>query len=156
VNPFTALHLPASPSLTDEQVRTAWRHAAAATHPDRPDGGNPAAYAAASAAYEQLRTPWGRSEALADLAAGSPHGPPTPAPDPLPWHALLTAAAVLPARIRRGRPLRLAVRAAVAAAAACAAVLLVPGTPSAPAAAFGCALWLVLTARADLAPPPGR
>jgi hypothetical protein len=155
VNPFAALHLPASPSLTDEDVRAAWRAAAAATHPDRPDGGNPAAYAAASAAYAQLRTGWGRSEALADLAV-LPHVPPAPAPAPLPWHALLNFAAVLPARVARGRPVRLAIRAAVAAAAAYTAVRLVPGTPSAPAAAFGCALWWLLTARADLAPPPGR
>ncbi len=156
MNPFTALHLPPDPALTDEQVRAAWRAAATATHPDRADGGNPAAYAAAASAYEQLRTPWGRSEALADLTAAAPHGPPALAPEPLPWHALWTFAAVLPARVAQGRPLRLAVRALVAAAAACAAVLLVPGTPSAPAAASGCALWWLLTARADLAPPPGR
>jgi curved DNA-binding protein CbpA len=155
VNPFAALHLPASPSLTDEDVRAAWRTAAAATHPDRPDGGNRAAYATASAAYAQLRTPWGRSEALADLAA-APHAPPPVTPDPLPWLALLAFAAALPARIRRGRPLRMAARALIAAASAYAAVTLVPGTPSAPAAAFGCALWWLLTARADLAPPPGR
>jgi curved DNA-binding protein CbpA len=155
VNPFTALRLPPAAALTDEDVRAAWRDAAAATHPDRADGGNPPAYAAAAAAYEQLRTPWGRSEALADLAA-LPHVPPPPATDSLPWHALFALAAVLPARIARGRPRRLLARAAVAAAAAYAAVLLVPGTPSAPAAAFGCALWWLLTARADLAPPPGR
>ena len=39
MNPFTALGLPADPHLTDEQVRAAWRAIAAATHPDRPDGG---------------------------------------------------------------------------------------------------------------------
>ena len=66
-DPFTALGLPARPDLTDEQVRAAWRTIAAATHPDRPGGGNPAAYAAASAAYAALRTPWGRSEAYADV-----------------------------------------------------------------------------------------
>jgi hypothetical protein len=48
--------------------------------PGRADGGNPAAYAAATAAYAQLRTPWGRTEALADLASGAP----VPAPDPPP------------------------------------------------------------------------
>jgi hypothetical protein len=155
VNPFAALGLPASPALTDEQVRAAWRTAAAATHPDRADGGNPAAYAAAAAAYQQLRTPWGRSEALADLAV-LPHVPPAPAPDPVRWHALFTAAAVLPARVARGRPLRLAARALIAAAVGYAAARLVPGTPAAPAVAAGCALWWLLTARADLAPPPGR
>ena len=63
----------------------------------------------------------------------------------------MTFCAALPARVARGRPLRLAVRAALAAAAGYAAVRLVPGTPSAPATAFGCALWWLLTARADLA-----
>jgi hypothetical protein len=76
-----------------------------------------------------------------------PHVPPAPAPHPVRWHALFTAAGVLPARIARGRPLRLAARAVAAAA------RLVPGTP---ADAAGCALWWLLTARADLAPPPGR
>ena len=104
MNPFAALGLPASPALTDEQVRAAWRAAAAATHPDRADGGNPPAYAAAQAAYAQLRTPWGRSEALADLAV-LPHVPPAPARETVRWHALFTAAGVLPARIARGRPL---------------------------------------------------
>ena len=36
------------------------------------------------------------------------------------------------------------------------ALAVIPGTPSAPAIAAGCALWLAYTARADLAPPPGR
>ncbi|HEY0937816.1 MAG TPA: hypothetical protein VGD91_29255 [Trebonia sp.] len=155
MNPFAALQLPADPALTDADIRAAWRAAAAATHPDRADGGNPAAYAAAQAAYAQLRTGWGRSEALADLVI-YPHMPLAPAPDPLPWRALVTSAAVLPARIARGRPVRLAIRAVITAAAGYAAVHLVPGTPSAPAAVTGCALWWLLTARADLAPPPGR
>jgi hypothetical protein len=155
VNPFTALHLPASPALSDEQVRAAWRAAAAATHPDRADGGNPSAYATAAVAYEQLRTPWGRSEALADLAV-MPHIPAPPAPDPVRWHALLTAATMLPARVARGRPLRLLARALVAACAGYAAARLIPGTASAPAVETGCALWWLLSARADLAPPPGR
>jgi hypothetical protein len=155
VNPFAALSLTPDPALTDADIRAAWRAIAAATHPDRPDGGNPAAYTAASAAYAQLRTPWGRSEALADMAV-LPHVPPARAPDPLPWRALLTAAAVLPARIRKGRPVRIAARAVIAAAAGYAAVRLVPGTPSAPAAVSGCVLWWLLSARADLAPPPGR
>ena len=66
-DPFEALGLPARPDLTDEQVRAAWRAIAAATHPDRADGGDLARYTAASAAYAELRTPWGRSEAYADL-----------------------------------------------------------------------------------------
>src|SRR5258708_8879081 len=71
-DPFAALGLPVRPDLDDEQVRAAWRAIATATHPDRPDGGNPARYAAASAAYATLRTRWGRSEAYADLAAATP------------------------------------------------------------------------------------
>ena len=78
-DPFTALGLPADPNLTDKQVRAAWISIAAATHPDRPDGGNPARYAAASAAYGQLRTAWGRSEAYADLTSAAP---PTYPPQP--------------------------------------------------------------------------
>ena len=155
MNPFTALRLTPGPGLTDEDVRAAWRSAAAATHPDRADGGNPAAYAAAAAAYEQLRAPWGRSEALADLAV-MPHVPPAPARARRPWHALSGFAAALPARIARGRPRRLIIRALLAAAAATCAVLLVPGTASGPAVTAGCGLWWLLTARADLAPPPGR
>ena len=79
-DPFAALGLPARPDLTDEQVRAAWRTVAAATHPDRPGGGNPAAYAAASAAYAALRTPWGRSEAYADLMASPARRPPPARP----------------------------------------------------------------------------
>jgi hypothetical protein len=154
VNPFDALGLPADTALTDDDVRAAWRAVAVRTHPDRADGGNPAAYTAAQAAYTQLRTPWGRSEALADLNV-FPHAAP-PAQPAAPADVLWHAATVLPARIRHGRPGRLAARAGTAAAAAWIAVLLVPGTPSATAAAVGCALWWLLTARADLAPPPGR
>jgi curved DNA-binding protein CbpA len=48
-------------------VRAAWRRIAAATHPDREDGGDPARFGAAAAAYVVLRTGFGRGEALADL-----------------------------------------------------------------------------------------
>jgi hypothetical protein len=71
LNPFAVLGLPERPDLDDETVRAAWRQIAAATHPDRPDGGDLARYTQASAAYAELRTPWGRSEALADLAESS-------------------------------------------------------------------------------------
>lgn len=153
MNPFTALGLPASPDLDDDQVRQTWRAVAAATHPDRGDGGDPAAYAAAAAAYARLRTAWGRSEALADLAAAAP--PPAvraAGPGISAWRAL----ALLPGRIRRGRPARLAARTVAAAGIAIAAVAVIGGTPSAPAVVAGCALWWALTARGDLAPPPGR
>ena len=164
-NPFAALGLSARPDLTDEQVRAAWRAIAAATHPDRPDGGDLARYTAASAAYAELRTPWSRSEAYADLderAAGNDGEPDTsplpviPAnPGPQPgWP--LTALTQVPARIRRGRPLRLLIRGAVAAALSLVVLHLIPGTAAAPADVFGLTWWFVLTGRKDLAPPPER
>ena len=67
-DPFTVLGLPAGPGLTDDEVRAAWRRVAAATHPDRADGGDAARFAAAAAAYTTIRTGFGRTEALADLA----------------------------------------------------------------------------------------
>jgi curved DNA-binding protein CbpA len=66
-DPFAVLGLPARRDLTDEDVRAAWRRIAAATHPDRDDGGDQARYGAAAAAYDTLRTSFGRGEALADL-----------------------------------------------------------------------------------------
>ena len=71
-DPFAALGLPAQPGLTDDEVRSAWRRAAAATHPDRADGGDPGRFAVAAAAYTVLRTRSGRGEALADLRSSSP------------------------------------------------------------------------------------
>jgi hypothetical protein len=73
-DPFMTLGLPARAGLSDEDVRAAWRRIAAATHPDREDGGNPARFGAAATAYAMLRTPFGRGEALADLAPASPAG----------------------------------------------------------------------------------
>jgi hypothetical protein len=156
VNPFTALGLPASPQVTDDQVRAAWRATAARTHPDRDDGGDAAAYTAAAAAYAQLRTPWGRSESLADLTATAYVRPPEPIKAGSLALAAWQAVAMLPARIRHGRPTRMAIRAMAAAAVAITALTVIPGTPSAPAVVAGAALWWVLTARSDLAPPPGR
>ena len=161
-DPFTVLGLPARPDLADEQVRTAWRVIATLTHPDRPDGGDPARYAAASAAYAALRTPWARSEAYADLAAGAPAPPPTgvlapPAPPAArPRLSPSRALALVPVRIREGRPRRLVLR--FAAAAVLAVAVIHTGAAAAPVAGVvtGLATWLALTARADLAPPPGR
>jgi curved DNA-binding protein CbpA len=164
VNPFTALGLPASAELDDEQVRDAWRAIAARTHPDRPGGGDPGGYAAAAAAYAQLRTPWGRGEALADLAAADdpggldglnssppawPVGTPPAGPVAPGWRAVTR----LPGRIRRGRPAVLAAPTAIAVVIAVTAATLIPGTPSKPAVIAGAALWWALTARGDLAPP---
>jgi hypothetical protein len=167
LNPFDALGLPARPDLTDEQVRAAWRSIAAATHPDRSDGGDVARYTAATAAYAVLRTPWGRSEAFADLALAVDDTSPLPAVDgsavvgegPVasPGRArpgdLLAAVVQLPARIRHGRPLRLVIRALAAALLSLAVLALIPGQPAAPALVTGLITWFLLTGRSDLAPP---
>ena len=157
-NPFAALGLPARPDLTDEQVRTAWRPVAAATHPDRPDGGDPARYAEASAAYAVLRTPWGRSEAYADLTA-SPAAPSAARPRrlaarPGPGRRRAVAADPGPDLARPARGWRCG-----SSPPSC-----WPSSRRSPARAArlwlgwppGIGVWLVLTVRADLAPPPGR
>ena len=163
-DPFGALGLPVRPDLTDEQVRTAWRQVSRAAHPDRKDGGDTARYSAAVAAYAQLRTPWGRSEAYADLTGPQALTPPGTAdqhqdydqpPGARAAH-LIIAARWLPARVRHGRPLRLAVRAAAAVILSLAVVRIIPGQSAAPAVVTGLIMWFVLTARADLAPMPGR
>lgn len=155
-DPFRALGLTPSPDLTDEDVRAAWRRAASDTHPDREDGGDPERFAAAAAAYTGLRTRSGRGEALADLGVVPPL-----APDigrrraVLAWRpgGLSRAAARLAWRVRRGRPLRLALRIVAAAVATAAAVAAAGPHPAAPALVTGAATWLILTARHDLAPP---
>jgi hypothetical protein len=157
VNPFAALGLPARPDLTDEQVRAAWRTTAAATHPDRDDGGNPSRYAAASAAYAALRTPWGRSEAYADyLATTQPARPTDPVRPAAPGANLAHSLRLAPARAAHGRPLRLALRALAAVLLSVTAVNAGAGVPATAGTVTGLLLWLVLTLRADLAPPPGR
>ena len=158
VNPFDALGLPARPDLTDEQVRAAWRTIAAATHPDRRDGGDVARYTEATAAYAVLRTPWGRSEAFADLGDTCPlpavDGPdPEPAGRPSRPVDLLAAVGQLPARIRHGRPRRLLIRAAAASLLSLGVLHLIPGQPAAPALVTGLITWFLLTGRSDLAPP---
>jgi hypothetical protein len=156
-NPFAALGLPAQPDLTDEQVRAAWRAIAAATHPDRPDGGDPGRYAAASAAYAALRTAWGRSEAYADLTAMPPAVPPSVhVLRGSPRRRLMRSVALVPARVRHGRPLRLMLRILAAVLLGVLAVRSGAGNPAAAGVVTGLGVWLVLTVRADLAPPPGR
>lgn len=157
MNPFTALGLPARPDLTDEQIRAAWRTIAAATHPDRPDGGDPAAYTAASAAYTVLRTPWGRSEAYADLTGQAPPATvPAASQRPVSGARLVRSLALIPARARHGRPLRLLLRTGAAVVLALVVLHSGAGAPAAGAVVAGLAVWYLLTARADLAPPPGR
>jgi len=166
-DPFTALGLPAQPGLGDDDVRAAWRRVAAATHPDRADGGDPARFAAAAAAYTTLRTRSGRSEALADLArpAGRAHpgrrrsrragGPARSLARMGPVRLLARTGPVrLLSRVRRGRPLLLALRLAVVAAVSATAIAVAGRAPATPALIAGVLTWLVLTARRDLAPPP--
>jgi hypothetical protein len=151
VNPFAALGLPVRADLSDAEVRTAWRAIAAATHPDRPDGGDVTAYTAAATAYAQLRTGWGRSEAYADHASTEPY---IPAPAPAPTPGLTSG--LTPGRIRHGRPGRLLTRALVTALLCWLVLALIPGQPAGPAVVTGLVSWFVFSARADLAPPPGR
>jgi hypothetical protein len=166
-DPFAALGLPAEPGLTDDDVRAAWRRVAAAAHPDRADGGDPARFAAAAAAYTALRTGFGRSEALADLAAtAGRRGPLTvrwlrfrvrarTGPDQDRGSAGRAALAVtgLGSRVRRGRPGRLALRCCAVAAVSGGTALVAGTAPATPALITGALTWLALTARSDLAPP---
>ncbi|HEY2280917.1 MAG TPA: J domain-containing protein [Streptosporangiaceae bacterium] len=157
MNPFEVLGLPVRADLSDAQVRTAWKDIAAKTHPDRPGGGDIAAYTAAATAYAQLRTPWGRSEAYADLAVDQPYVPVPDSPVSRPSGADLGQSLLLvPARICHGRPLRLAARALAAAGLSLLVLALIPGQASGPAVVTGLAIWFCFSARADLAPPPGR
>ena len=156
-NPFETLGLPTRPDLDDEQVHTAWRAIATATHPDRPDGGDPAWYAQASAAYAQLNSGWGRSEAYADQLEAQ-NGGTIPLPffihDPAPARRTYRPLRLLPSRIVHGRPLRLVIRAAATALLSLFVLWLIPGTAAAPADVFGLIWFFALTARSDLAPPP--
>jgi hypothetical protein len=152
---FGALGLAADPALTDDDVRMAWRRVAAATHPDRADGGDPAAFAAAAAAYNLLRTRTGRGEVLADAAeVAGPAPPPVQRQRGVRW--LAGQAAGLPGRISAGRPWRLIARVAVAVALSAAALAVAGSTPAGPALVTGAVTWLVLTARRDLAPGPAQ
>jgi len=66
------------------------------------------------------------------------------------------AVALIPARVWHGRPARLTVRVVAAVVLAVAALHTGAGTPAVAGLVTGIAVWLVLTVRADLAPPPGR
>jgi hypothetical protein len=148
-DPFLVLGLEPRPDLTDDEVHAAWRRVASATHPDREDGGDPARFAEAAAAYTALRTRFGRGEVLADRTTGPAAATgrtARPVQD-------LPAGRHLWARARQGRPARLALRAVLALAACAAAVAAAGPHPAAPALVTGVITWLVLTARHDLAPP---
>jgi len=165
-DPFAQLGLPARPGLTDDDVRSAWRRVATATHPDRADGGDAARFAAAAAAYTALRTPFDRAEALADLgrppagrrgqAAGAGRRAGRPAADGEKRRWRPAAGPVTRRwwlRVRHGRPVRLALRAVAAAAVSLGAVLVAGPRPATFALITGALTWLALTARHNLAPP---
>jgi curved DNA-binding protein CbpA len=176
-DPFSALGLTARPGITDDEARAAWRRIAAATHPDRADGGDPARFAVAAAAYTALRTPFGRSEARADLAERPGHGgwrglhrvpedrgkgDPVARPEPAamgrPTGSGLgsrrsAGAARLLSRARRGRPALLVLRLAIVGAVSATAITVAWTAPATPALITGAVTWLLLTARHDLAPP---
>ncbi|MDR2985903.1 MAG: hypothetical protein LBV34_13795 [Nocardiopsaceae bacterium] len=163
-DPFAALGLDPGESLTDDAVRAAWRRLAAATHPDRSDGGDPEAFAIAAAAYAALRTAYGRREASAsyqaspdqDAASGQ-----APRRESRAREALFSLAgrvrafaACAAGAVRQGRRVRLAARVVAAVAAATLGVVAAGNGPAGPALATGAATWLVLTARHDLGVPP--
>jgi hypothetical protein len=136
-DPFAVLGLPAQPELTDDEVRAAWRRVAAATHPDRDDGGDPAAFAAAAAAYTELRTVTGRREAYADRPAGRRSRGWVSRSRSRSW-------------VRRGRPVALLLRLAVAAGVSLAAVLAAGPAPATYAVIAGALTWLLRTAQREL------
>jgi hypothetical protein len=175
-DPFAVLGLPPWPDLDNETVEAAWRLIAAETFPGRPDGGDLNRYIQAFAAYTELRAPWGRSDAWADLhdqdprhddgedgeegilpfgpwAAASPLSPDATVIvlRPVPLREILAMAAAVPDRIRRGHPVRLLLR-ALACAGLCAAALTVLPIIAAYAAAALAGV-LILHAGHDLAPP---
>jgi len=131
-DPFRVLGLPRRADLSDDDVRAAWRRIAAATHPDREDGGDPATFGAAAAAYAMLRTAYDRGETLANLDPGARPG----------------------ARPPRARAGRLALRAAAAAAVSAGAFAAAGWAPAPIGVAVGALTWLAVTARRDL-PPRG-
>ena len=180
-NPFAILGLPEWPDLDDETVDAAWRAIAAETHPDRPDGGNLARYTQATAAYFELHSPWGRSEAFADLLEAAwaegrfdaypGHYPPGYDPDdpgddlplppgpwetelgPIPLDETLHQLAEIPARFRRGHPVHLLIRAAVIAGLCLTVLTVFPGRFAAGYSVAVLILFFVVSAREDMAPP---
>jgi hypothetical protein len=134
--PFAVLGLPARRDLTDEDVRAAWRRIAAVTHPDLADGGDPARYSAAAAAYDTLRTPFGRGEALADLGLAGPAGP-SCAKRPGRYHAGGQAE-----RVRVPRLSSSVLSVAIVAAGAI-GITITGWTPASIALLVGAATWLV-------------
>ncbi len=140
-DPFEVLGLAPAGELTDDDVRAAWRRIAAATHPDRADGGDPDRFATAAAAYTELRTAFGRGEARAatrTARAGQAAGAGARR-----WHRLIDA-------VGAGLPVRLLLRAIVAIGAGAGAVFAARPGPACPALAAGALTWLAITARRDV------
>ena len=132
-DPFAALGIDPQAEVGDDDVRSAWRRVAAATHPDRDDGGDPERFATAAAAYTELRTAFGRGEARAGLRASGAAG--------------RLRAPGWPARVPRpgpGRAVRLVPHVVLASAAGCAGALAAWPGPAAPALVAGAATWLAL------------
>ncbi len=134
-DPFAELGLDRAASLTDDDVRIAWRRVAAATHPDRADGGDPQRFATAAAAYTELRTSFGRGEARASLERTR-------------RRPRLSVRSRLPVSYRLAA--RLTLRLIAAASAATLGVLAAGAGPAGPALAAGAATWLALTVWRDV------
>ncbi len=181
-DPFAALGLPARPDLGGDEVRAAWRRIASAVHPDRADGGDPARFAEAAAAYTVLRTVTGRREAYADLTAqrpgrggtrhgrgGARHGRarvrhgrrvsrlarrhPGRVRRGRRVSPVSRVAWRDPGRVRRGRPAVLALRLAVAAGVSAGALAVAGPEPASFALTAGALTWLARTGYRELAPP---
>jgi hypothetical protein len=176
-DPFRALGLDADPGLADDDIRAAWHRIAAATHPDRADGGDPEAFSAAAAAYSDLRTPFGRGEALADLAGRPAHrprgwlrlvrwpharpgrpagdgGPRAPRPRRPARSGTMVLARRWAARARGGRPVRLALLVLGAAAVSVLAVLVDGWQPASVAIIAGAVIWTLRGSRRHLGARP--
>jgi curved DNA-binding protein CbpA len=134
-DPFGLLGLEPDSGLTDDDVRVAWRRIAAATHPDRADGGDPAVFAEAARAYNDLRTPTARGEALADLRG---------------QHDRRRRSTGSAGPVRLARPGRLAIRILVTAAFCAAVIAVADWRPSTPALIVGALTWLLRSARHDI------
>ena len=147
-DPFAALGLPARAGQSDEDVRAAWRRIAAATHPDRDDGGDPARFGAAAAAYDTLRTSFGRGEALADLgqAGRAPMAAHRAAQHGVPGAARHARRTGVPRLSASGRGGRLALRAAAGGGVTAAALVAVGWTPATVGLLAGALTWVALTA----------
>jgi hypothetical protein len=126
-SPFVVLGLEPGREYSDDDIRVAWRRISTATSPDRADGGDPARFAAASAAYAELATGYGRGEAAADLADSQGTAGPV-------------------RRVRAGRSWFLVVRVLIAVAVCWECVAVAGWQPATLALTVGALTWLAVTA----------